>query len=177
MPTPSVNQPLLPSLLDRLTSEPSRPRRAGMAGGQALGELKQSVARDLQRLLNTRTTWERCQPHQRQLARSLLTYGLPDFGGVAWGDYESRAQLLKLIQSTLEYNEPRLRSIRVTFPKDAGDGRDRTLRFRIEAELRVEPLPEPVTFDAVQDPTYARFEVRRAGMEGPGGAPGARVRI
>lgn len=164
MSGPSSNLPLLPSLLDRLVSEPGRGRRAG---GQPLGELKQSVARDLQRLLNTRTTWRRTAQHHKQLARSLFTYGLPDFGGVAWGDYEARAQLLKLIQSTLENHEPRLRNIRVTVPREAGDGRDRTLRFRIEAELRVEPLPEPVAFDAVQDSAYARFQVKRVGI-GPG---------
>jgi type VI secretion system protein ImpF len=161
MSTPSSDQPLLPSLLDRLVSEPGRSRRAS---GQQLSEVVASVSRDLQQLLNSRTTWQSVAGRHKQLDRSLFTYGLPDFGGVAWGDYEARALLQKLIESTLAHHEPRLRNIRVTFPKEAGDGTDRTLRFRIQAELRVEPLVEPVAFDAVQESTFARFHVKRVGV-------------
>jgi type VI secretion system protein ImpF len=101
-----------------------------------------------------------CQPSKT--VRSLLSYGLPDFGGLAWSDYDARARLLKMIQSTLEMHEPRLRNIRVTFPPDLEDHPDRTLRFRIEAILRVEPMTGPVAFDAQQDQSLSRFQVRRA---------------
>jgi type VI secretion system protein ImpF len=37
---------------------------------------------------------------------------------------------------------------------------DRVLRFRIEALLRVEPTPEPVTFDSVLEPVTGNFELK-----------------
>jgi predicted component of type VI protein secretion system len=63
----SPMQSLVPSLLDRLTSEPGSMRRGS---GQSLARLKQSVAYDLQRLLNTRMSWLQCASHQKQFARS-----------------------------------------------------------------------------------------------------------
>jgi predicted component of type VI protein secretion system len=42
------------------------------------------------------------------------------------------------------------------------DAAQRTLRFRIEAELHVEPMVGPVAFDAEQEASLTRFQVRRA---------------
>ena len=36
---------------------------------------------------------------------------------------------------------------------DNADPSDRSLRFRINAEIRVDPASEPVVFDSVVDPT------------------------
>ena len=49
------DQPLMPSLLDRLLDdEPNNNQDAPQARHQVLRELKQSVRRDLENLLNTR---------------------------------------------------------------------------------------------------------------------------
>ena len=51
----SEQQPLVPSVLDRLMDcEPDNPREAPKSRHQILRELKQSVRRDLENLLNTR---------------------------------------------------------------------------------------------------------------------------
>ncbi len=45
-------------------------------------------------------------------------------------------------------------------PLTGAEPLDRTLRFRIEALLRVEPAPEPVAFDSTLEPGAGGFAVR-----------------
>ena len=74
------DQPLVPSVLDRLLDfEPEVNREAPRSRNQVLRELKQSVRRDLENLLNTKTRCVPCPPHLEELKQSLLNYGIPDF--------------------------------------------------------------------------------------------------
>jgi type VI secretion system protein ImpF len=58
-----------------------------------------------------------------------------------------RNRIRRALEQAIATFEPRFERVRVNLelPRE----QDRTLRFRIEALLRVEPAPEPVTFDAV----------------------------
>ena len=155
-------QPLVPSLLDRLIDEdPGGPRQPPTPGYQLLRDLKQSVCRDLQNLLNTRTRFLAWGTHLRELDQSLLSYGLPDFNSVNLASESDRMRFCRLIEDVIRNNEPRLFEVRVT-PRTEGEPDDRVLRFRIEGLLRVEPAPEQVAFDSLVKPATGNVEVKRA---------------
>lgn len=139
----------LPSVLDRLiddrpnvTSEPVASR------AQNRRALKKSVARDLEALLNTRQEALDGVPDDfAELPRSLLTYGLPDFTSFNLAASDDRARVRRCLEDAITNFEPRLRRVRVSLepPRE----HDRALRFRVDALLRTDPAPEPVTFDMV----------------------------
>jgi type VI secretion system protein ImpF len=117
-----------------------------------VGEVKQSVREDLQMLFNTRQGLPtKPRPGQPELAanlqNSLLTYGLPDFCATSVVSTPDQNRIRRALEVAIERFEPRLRDVRVTLlPSRATE---RALHFRIDASLRVEPAPEPVTFDTV----------------------------
>src|SRR5262245_47997767 len=163
MPDNNPNtQPLIPSLLDRLIDDdPGGPRQPPAPGYQLLRDLKQSVCRDLQNLLNTRTRFVSWGPHLTELDDSLLSYGLPDFNSVNLSSEADRLRFCRVIEGVIRQNEPRLLDVRV-LPRTDGEPDDRVLRFRIEALLRVEPAPEQVAFDSLVRPATGNVEVKGA---------------
>ena len=153
------DQPLLPSVLDRLLDdEPDKKLEAPKSRNQVVRELKQSVRRDLENLLNTR--W-RCIPwpsHLDELDVSLITYGVPDFAGGHMGAPSDRERLRRIVEQVIRKFEPRFKKVNVTLLENA-DAADRALRFRIDALLYAEPAPEPVVFDSQFEPTTNDFVV------------------
>ncbi len=142
------NTPVHKPLLDRLITGGAD---LAATSFQRIRDLKQSVRRDLEALLNTR--W-RCTPPPeslKQLKTSLANYGVPDVTGAAFASPRSREELVQLIERAIEYFEPRLKSVRVSLNDDDDPG-ERTLRFRIDAVLCVEPIEERVLFDSVLEP-------------------------
>jgi type VI secretion system protein ImpF len=154
------DQPLLPSVFDRLLDDdPSNSREPPASRRQVLRDLKQSVSRDLENLLNTRQRCDGWPPALDELEKSLLNYGIPDFTGVNMSAPSERERLRSIIQRVIEQFEPRFRSVRVKLLENT-EAFDRTLRFRIDGLLDVNPAPEPVVFDSQLEPTTATFEVR-----------------
>lgn len=158
------DQLLLPSVLDRLVDEDplqhsdhERPR------AQLLRELKQSVRRDLENLLNTRICLypipTPSPEHWKNLENSLVNYGIPDFGGLMMGARSERESLRRRIENTIRHFETRFKQVQVLLVDDRGDNRDRTVRFRIDGLLHAEPTPEPVVFDSQLQPTSGDFTV------------------
>ena len=94
-----------------------------------------------------------------QLATSPIGYGIPDFASGAFNDARRREELRLQIEDTIRRFEPRFLSVRVHLI-DAKDRLETTLRLRIEAVLRAEPAPEPITFDTLVDPTSDDIVVR-----------------
>jgi type VI secretion system protein ImpF len=139
---------ITPSVLDRLLDDrPDESREAPASRQTNLRLLKQSVKRDLEWLLNTRMETDRIPEDLTEVRNSLAAFGLPDFS--SWnvrggGDQET---LRRTIEEAVAKFEPRLEGVIVTL--EAMSDVDRTVRFRIDARLRVEPAPEPVTFDSV----------------------------
>lgn len=156
----SPDRPLIPSVLDRLIDgEPGQRRETSPGRTQVLQQMKQSVGRDLQHLLNTRCRATGWPAGLRELARSLVAYGIPDCVGINTGSREQQEQLRQMIRDAVETFEPRLSGVRVTIA-DTDDPADRTLRFRIDGMLRVDPDPEPVTYDSRLDATHGDFFVQ-----------------
>jgi type VI secretion system protein ImpF len=153
------DQPLVPSVLDRLLDdEPGKRAEAPKSRNQILRELKQSVRRDLENLLNTRWRCVSWPPNLEELERSLVNYGIPDFTGANMAAPSERERLRRVIEQIVRRFEPRFKTVKVAVLGNADD-QDRTLRFRIDALLYAEPAPEPVVFDSQLEPTTNDFTV------------------
>ena len=157
------NQSLNASLLYRLLDDnPGVQQEASITQQQSLRNLHQAIRRDLETLLNTR---RRCDPYPAQLKeldKSLVNYGIPDFSGANLSSADSRAQFVRLIESVIRRYEPRFKSVRATL-LDNVEPLDRTLRFRIDAVVYAEPAPENLTFDSSLEPVTGNVEVKDIG--------------
>lgn len=122
-------------------------------------QLRNVVARDLEAMLNTRQeSLTQLTEEFAELQNSLLTYGLPDVTSYSLDSLDDRNQVRRAVEGTVAAFEPRLEQIRVTLQH--GRDMDRGLNFRIDAMLRVDPAPEPVTFDAILELDTHQYVVR-----------------
>ena len=155
---PAQERPVLPSLIDRLIDkEPGNRNEAPNARSQTFKELKDSVRRDLERLLNTRRSPVEPPLTARELWRSVYCYGLPDITGMGLNSQDDQNRLARLVESAVEHFEPRLQQVSVTLQPVAPNSR--TLRFQIEALLRTDPAPARVVFDTTLELTSQQYEV------------------
>jgi type VI secretion system protein ImpF len=152
----------VPGLLDRLMGE----RAAGGAGSSAarlgIEQLKDSVARDLEALLNTRLgsppdRFDAC-PEARA---SILNYGLADFAGFCLSSSEDRAAICASLKDAIERHEPRLKNVSAALEREAGSVN--RLSFVINATLLAADGLEPVNFNAVLQPSALRYTIARSG--------------
>ena len=151
------------SVFDRLTdSEPYNSQEVAPTRVQSLRQLRESVRRDLEWLLNTRRVAVPPDEELQKVNRSLYIFGLPDFTAYSLASPKDQAKLLRHLQTTLKVFEPRLASVRITPLETPGVG-SRKLRFRIEGLLRVDPAPEHVSFDTMLELGSGQYEVRDAG--------------
>lgn len=157
------DQPLLASVLDRLLDDdPTRRRESPKSLSQLLRDLKQSVRRDLENLLNTRWRPAAWPAELAELERSLVNYGIPDITGQDLGSAPGREEFRRAIEAVIRRCEPRFKNVRVEM-LDNAEPLDRTLRFRIDALLYAEPAPEPVVFDSAFEPSTGNVEVKGTG--------------
>ena len=157
------DQYLLPSVFDRLLDdEPGTQVEAPHNRAQLLRELKLSVRRDLENLLNTRISLYPVPDDLPELKTSVLNYGIPDFTGLSMSSREQREKLRLLVEDSIRRFETRFISVRVELStaQQSNNVKDRTVRFRIEGLLYAEPAPEPVMFDSQLRPQLGDFEVR-----------------
>lgn len=150
---------LTPSILDRLLDDdPQTTREAPRSQAQSLAELKRSVKRDLEWLLNTRHNGVDIAETLEELNESLAVYGLPDLTSLSVKNPNEQNRLAKAIETALRIFEPRFINVKVSL--EPIDNTDRQLRFRIEAHLDIEPVPEPISFDTVLQVGNGEFAVR-----------------
>jgi type VI secretion system protein ImpF len=150
---------IIPSVLDRLIDEaPDRVLEAPPSRSKCIEELKQSVKRDLEWLLNTRQNAAGVPSSLKELTHSLAAYGLPDFSAFSVKSPSDHMRMQRILERAISSFEPRLESVTVTLipVRDI----EQKLRFRIDARLRVEPAPEPVTFDTVLQAVSNQYTVR-----------------
>jgi type VI secretion system protein ImpF len=147
---------LLPSLVDRLTDrEPHVIAEPLATQARSLRELKASLRRDLEWLLNTRRA--AVELPAGALARSVFAYGVPDLSGVTLSSERDRRSLLHTIEEAVACFEPRLSGVTATLLPV--EGQSRTLRFQIEGLLRLEPAPERVSFDTTLDLASSTYQM------------------
>lgn len=143
---------LRPSILDRLLdNDPQNTVEVDVDQHQKLKDLRSSVRRDLENLLNTRFRVVEPEDDYRQVRNSLINYGLPDLATVNVSDKVKRKEFIDHLQSILVDFEPRFKSVKVNYMENS-DTLDRTLRFRIDAVLYADPSPEVVVFDSTLEP-------------------------
>jgi type VI secretion system protein ImpF len=154
---------LRPSILDRLmNNDPDKSLETDPEQYQQLKQLRQSVRRDLENLLNTRFRMLGPPDEYTELQKSLLNYGLPDLATVNISDNIKRKEFIEHLETILNEFEPRFKTVKVHYMENS-DSLDRSLRFRIEATLYADPSPETVVFDSVLEPVTRTVNVEEAG--------------
>jgi type VI secretion system protein ImpF len=146
------------SVLDRLVDfEPEIKAEPPVSRSKALRQVKQALRRDLEWLLNTRRAFE-VPDELPLLADSLLAYGLPDFSNVTVKDAGDQYNLTRALETALRRFEPRLEDVVVSVANSSA--LERAFRFRIEARLRIDPVPEPISFDTTLQLGSGNFAVK-----------------
>ena len=137
------------SVLDRLIdAEPDNRLENPLSRAQSVRLLKNSVRRDLEWLLNTRRIGIPPDEGLKEVNRSTYVYGLPDLSAISVGSSGDRNRLVRQLTATINTFEPRLTNVRVVLV-EAPDSGKKDMRMRIEAMLRMDPVPEPISFDTV----------------------------
>lgn len=149
-------------LLDEVFAEELHKMRKPMPSSADIRELKKSVSRDIEALLNTRRELlDGALPEHKEVNNSLLMFGLPDFTSYSLLNPEHRKLIRRSVEEALTKFEPRLKSVRVTLEPPRKF--EAALHFRIDALLRLDPAPEPVTFDAALQLGTSSYTVRGEG--------------
>lgn len=147
-------------LLDRLlNADPDEPEGPPPSAALALERLRAAVRRDLESLLNARRRRQPLPPELTELLTSPANYGIPDATSGAYAVAARREALAREVELTIRRFEPRLMDIRVTL-LSGGDDLGRALRLKVEAVLRADPVPEPVSFETLLEPVTRDVTVR-----------------
>ncbi len=153
-------RPALPSVLDRLfDEEPSSRNERAQTLPQLAAALRDAVRRDLEDLLNARISARVLPEGLDELEQSSFEYGIPDFSGANLSTTERQRKYLRAIEGIIRRHEPRFASVKVIAIEDRQVG-VRTLHFRVEAVLRVEPAPESVLYDSQVDLLSRTFRIQ-----------------
>jgi type VI secretion system protein ImpF len=155
-PDVTVEQSLLERLIDL---EPKNEAEQPATRAQSVRQLKASLRRDLEWLLNTRRTPEAVGSEFQELERSLFNYGLPDLTTLNWESTHDRSYLARMIEALLATFEPRLKRVRVD-PVGAISATQSVLRFQIEGLLDMDPAPERISFDTVLQLSSGEYQVK-----------------
>lgn len=157
---------LRPSILDRLLDDaPTQPEDTTDQRYQTIDALRRSVRRDLETLLNTRHRISPWPEELEALEHSLVNYGLPDLATVNVVDHDSKQRFTQLLEQIIRHFEPRFKDVSVR-PLANADERDRSLRFRIEATLYADPMPEILNFNSVLEPVTRTVSLKEADHDG-----------
>ena len=145
-------------LFDRLVEiEPFEPREKSLLGALDHPALRESVRRELERLLSTRSSL----PVDRLLERPELTvleYGIPDLSAYSAGNAEDQGLLTGIVARAVAAFEPRLREVRVSVV--AVEDEQRKLRLRIGGVLSAGEIAQPVSFPALLGLKSGRVEIQ-----------------
>jgi len=137
------------SILDRLIdAEPDNRMENPLSRAQSVRLLRNSVRRDLEWLLNTRRIADSPEEGLKEVNRSTYVYGLPDLSVISVGSSGDRNRLVRQLVNAINTFEPRLANVRVVLVEVPDSGK-KDVRMRIEAMLRMDPVPEPISFDTV----------------------------
>ena len=147
------------SVLDRLLDyEPEISREPAASRSKSLRALKQSVRRDLEWLLNTRQLAGGLPEELKETNDSVAMFGLPDFTSLSMDSGDDHKYMKREIEEAVRRFEQRLEGVVVSV--EPAEPTDRMLRFRIDARLKIDPAPEPVTFDTLLQLGSGEYEVR-----------------
>jgi type VI secretion system protein ImpF len=140
------------TLFDRLI-----PEKEEQLKGLTIQELRESVAHDLEDLLNSRVAkLEQIEDFQL-VKKSILQFGIIDFVGLSTANPADRDKICQSIEQSIAAHEPRLTQIKVEMLLDGHNMG--SLCLSIQAYLNIHPLYEPVVFDALLKPTTQQYVI------------------
>jgi len=152
---------LEPSLLEKLFDDAPRADTIGSVYKLvSIDQYKESIARDLEGLLNSRAAYQEADialyPNTRN---SVLTYGLADFSSLSLSSGYDRAAICRSLELAIGRHEQRLRNVSVSLDacSQVGGG----LHFTIHAVLDIKPTREPISFDAMLNSSTLQYQVSR----------------
>ena len=126
--------------------------------GISLQQLRESVASDLEDLLNSRMAKLDDLIDDFPLAKqSILQFGIIDFVGLSTANPTDRDKICQSIEQSIAAHEPRLRQIKVEMLLDGHNMG--ALCLSIQAYLNIYPLFEPVIFDALLKPITQQYVI------------------
>jgi len=154
------NQDIHASILDRLIDEqPGISREPVRHRVLSINQIKASVIRDLENLLNTRRQITPIPAELGEVSNSLFVYGLRDFTSEDPRSPSIKQQLRNDVEKTISRFDSRLRNVIVRLEASAQN--ERNVRFRISGLLVVDPVTEPVTFDTFFDINRGEYVISR----------------
>jgi type VI secretion system protein ImpF len=149
-----------PSLFDKLFDDDIAAGAAHALRRLSIEELKETVARDIESLLNARMVFsEASLKGFPECQRSVLTYGLSDFSGLSLASYYDREFICRSIEQAISRHEPRLTHVHVLLQVDSRA--TSVLYVAITAVLEVGPAHEAVSFDATLQPSTLQYSVSK----------------
>jgi type VI secretion system protein ImpF len=134
------------TLLDRLTDlQPELAKEAKPLRTLDRYQLRQSVRRELERLLNTRCS----HPLERveEMGRSVVNYGMPDFSHFSPRNPDERKILEREVARVIEAFEPRFQDVQVVVEEYREN--QKALMAHVNAIIVVESIRDPVSFPFV----------------------------
>lgn len=124
----------------------------------SLQELRESVATDLEDLLNSRmANFNDSIDAFPLVKKSIVQFGIIDFVGLSTANPTDRDKICQSIAASITAHEPRLKQIKVEMLLD-GQNME-ALCLSIQAYLNIHPLYEPVIFDALLKPTTQQYVI------------------
>lgn len=155
-----TDQPVQVPLLDRLVDlDPKNREEAQITRAQSVRLLKAALRRDLEWLLNTRAIPELAPEGFPELRRSLYSYGLFDITSISRDSQEEHQRLARLVEDAITLFEPRLANVHVALVPSAEEDL-RRIRFLIQGMLRMDPIPEQISFDTVLEVGSSQYEIK-----------------
>ncbi|WP_349926496.1 type VI secretion system baseplate subunit TssE [Acinetobacter sp. A1-4-2] len=141
------------TLFDRLLAETEKNDH-----GISLQKLRESVALDLEDLLNSRMSLLDGVIDDFPLAKqSVLQFGIIDFVGLSTANLIDRDKICQSIEQSIAAHEPRLKQVKVTMLFDGHNMGG--LSLSIQAYLNIQPLFEPVILDVLLKPTTQQYVI------------------
>ena len=124
----------------------------------SLQELRESVATDLEDLLNSRmANFNDSNDAFPLVKKSIVQFGIIDFVGLSTANPTDRDKICQSIAASITAHEPRLKQIKVEMLLDGQNMG--ALCLSIQAYLNIHPLYEPVIFDALLKPTTQQYVI------------------
>lgn len=153
---------LPPGVWDRLMGASESANSDRMAQPMTLEQVKASVARDLEALLNTRvaipeeqfSAYPRCRT-------SMLNYGVRDFAGMCLTSSEDRKIICDYLKVAIQCYEPRLKNVRAKVVMEPGVMN--RLDFVIFGNLDFPGAAGRVEFNAMLQPSTLHYSITPAG--------------
>ena len=126
--------------------------------GLSIQELRQSIAHDLEDLLNNRMTHlNQTEEHYPGIKNSILQFGIIDFVGLSTANPTDRDKICRSIEQSISAHEPRLKQVKVEMLLN--ENNMSSLYLSISAYLNISPLYEVVMFDALLKPTTQQYVI------------------